>query len=110
MESGVGMTRKPFREALLELLEKEGISQRELIRRTRRHGWGATGTITNIMSADSSPSVRAMEAIARALQIKPEHFAEYRLAKARNALDPDIVGVDAALNGLGAAKLALAGK
>lgn len=104
------MTTQPFPKALHELLAEQEISQRELIRRTQRHGWGSTGTITNILASDRSPSARAMEEIARALKIRPEHFPEYRLAKARTCLDPDVVGLEAALNGLPAAKQALAGK
>jgi hypothetical protein len=38
-----------------------------------------------------------MEAIATALETEPETFAEYRLAKARRELDPDVSGLQPAL-------------
>lgn len=41
-----------------------------------------------------------LEAIAEALGVEPEFFAEYRLWKAREALDPRVVGFDAAMNTL----------
>jgi transcriptional regulator with XRE-family HTH domain len=103
-------TDKPFQVALKEFLAENEISQRELIRRTRKRGWGSTGAISLLLADEAPPSVRAMEAIATGLGIRPEFFAEYRLAKARSCLDPQVVGLEAALNGLGAAKLALAGK
>jgi transcriptional regulator with XRE-family HTH domain len=104
------MTDLPFAKAVRELLEELDISQRELIRRTRKRGWGSPGTISFLMRDEQPPTVKAMEAIARALQVRPEHFAEYRLAKARSCLDPAVVGLDAALHGIGAAKAALSGK
>lgn len=41
-----------------------------------------------------------LEVIAEALGVAPEFFAEYRLWKAREALDPRVVGFDAAMNTL----------
>jgi transcriptional regulator with XRE-family HTH domain len=102
-------TTKPFREALMDVLAEQDLSQRELIRRTRKNGWGSTGGITNILNSDLGPSMRAMEEIARALQIKPEHFAEYRLAKARESLDPQVVGLRRALRNLSKSELVKAG-
>lgn len=105
------MTDKPFPEAVTELLAERDMSQRELIRQTRRNGWGSPGTISFLMRDEQPPTVRAIEAIAKALKIRPEHFPEYRLAKARAALDPSVVGLEAALShGLAAARDALAGK
>lgn len=106
----VRMTEESFKKALTKLLEEHEISQRELIRRTRKHGWGSQGYLSTLMANDTAPSIQAMEAFAQALQIKPEYFAEYRLAKARTCLDPDVVGLFAALHGLEAAKAALEGK
>lgn len=105
------MTDKPFPEAVKALLEEQDLSQRELIRRTRKRGWGSPGTISFLMRDEQPPTMRAVEAIATALQIRPEYFGEYRLAKARAALDPSIVGFETALkHGLKAAKEALAGR
>jgi hypothetical protein len=47
------------------------------------------------------PTMEAMEAIAKALDAKPEYFAEYRLEAARAALDWRTRGVKAALRALG---------
>lgn len=91
---------RPFVETLLELLEEQEISQRELIRRTRRHGWGSPGTISLLVNGDLEPTMRAMEAIAQALGIDPAHFAEHRLATARRRLDPAVVGLADALRAL----------
>jgi len=94
-------SKKPFPQAVQELLDEHEISQRELVRRTRTRGWGSPGTISFLMRDEMPPSIRAMEAIARALQVPPEHFAEYRLAIARRQLDPNVVGVKRALRNLG---------
>lgn len=105
------MTNQPFAVAVRELLEEQGISQRELSKRTQKQGWGHLSTVNFIVRGDVKPSIRAMEQIAKALQVRPEYFAEYRLAKARNALDPAVVGLDTALkHGLKGAEQALAGK
>lgn len=93
-------TNKRFTDAVQELLHEHDMSQRELVRQTRRHGWGSTGHISFIMRDEQQPSLRAMEAIAKVLGVPPEHFAEYRLAKAREALDPSVVGFNKALKNL----------
>lgn len=89
-----------FADTLQRLLDEREISQRELIRRTRRHGWGSTGAISYFMTEDVEPSTVAMEAIAQALGIDPAYFAEYRLAIARRQLDPTVVGLPEALRAL----------
>jgi transcriptional regulator with XRE-family HTH domain len=99
------MTSKPFHTALSELLEERGISQRELARLTQRHGKGRTETVSNftvnyLVQGEMAPTVRTMEAIAKALNIGPEHFAEYRMAMARRELDPVQVGFRKALKAL----------
>jgi transcriptional regulator with XRE-family HTH domain len=96
------MTDKPFPEAVRELMEEQEISQRELVRRTRKKAkWGSISTINFLANGEFSPSVKAMEAISSGLGIRPEYFAEYRLAKAREALDPNVVGFRSALRALG---------
>jgi transcriptional regulator with XRE-family HTH domain len=91
---------EPFPTALKELLRERDMSQRELIRQTRKHGWGSAGAISFLINEELVPTMRAMEAIARALKIRPEHFAEYRLAVARRNLDPSAIGLKAALRNL----------
>jgi hypothetical protein len=46
--------------------------------------------------------MRAMELIAQACEVKPEYFAEYRLASAIHELDPSEVGLEQALANLNA--------
>lgn len=98
---------QPISKVLVRLLEDEGISQRELARRCARHKWGGRGkkglsmpAISMIARGEFTPSIDAMEAIGKALQVPPETFAEYRLAKARAELDPDKVGLRKALRNL----------
>lgn len=91
---------KPFAETVRELLAEHEMSQRELIRKTRKRGWGSPGTISFLLRDEQAPTVRAMEAIARALEVRPEFFAEYRLAMARQGLDPTTVGFKKALRNL----------
>lgn len=51
-------------------------------------------------TATSSPSVTLMELAAEALDLDPASFTEWRLAKAREALDESVVGWDAAVREL----------
>jgi hypothetical protein len=41
-----------------------------------------------------------IEEVSRALRVKPQHFAEYRLHEARTAFDPRDLGFDQALANL----------
>jgi len=93
-------TDRPFPEALNGLLKEHEISQRELVRRVRRRGWGSVLGINQLARGELAPTPVAMANIANALQIDPHYFAEFRLAQARNKLDPDKVGQDAALANL----------
>ncbi len=97
------MTDKPFPEAVAELLQEQEVSQRELARRTRQaHKKGlAVSTINYYISGDLRPSPDSMKRVATALHVQAEHFAEYRLAVARRNLDPEVVGLRAALRNLG---------
>jgi hypothetical protein len=92
---------KPFPEAVTELLEERDWSIRELSRHVRSEsGWGALSTIHFMVRGDMPPSETGLKAISHALRVKPEHFAEYRLLKARESLDPEKVGVRRALKAL----------
>jgi transcriptional regulator with XRE-family HTH domain len=95
---------KPFDETLRQLLDLEGISGRELSRRTMKQSrWGSVPTISRLVKGDLAPSIKAMESIASALNVLPETFAEYRLWKARDKLDASRVGLKMALRNLAAA-------
>lgn len=56
--------------------------------------------ITAIERGARRASARTMLALAKALEIDPNEFAEYRLALARHLLDEEKVGLDAALGTL----------
>ena len=95
-------TDQPFPEAISQLLQEREWSIRELHRQTHdKTGWGAMSTIHFMVRGDMDPSPEGIEAIASALNIDPRYFAEYRLAKVREGLDPRVVGFRAALKALG---------
>lgn len=64
----------------------------------RRQGASASSAQKHLAgTATSSPSVTLMELAAEVLDLDPGEFVEYRLAKAREALDEQAVGWDAAV-------------
>lgn len=91
---------KPFPETLANIMAMQDVGHRELARRCKARDWGSHATINSLVAGTLRPSVKAMEAIAVALQIRPETFAEYRLAIARRKLDPEVVGLKQALKNL----------
>jgi transcriptional regulator with XRE-family HTH domain len=93
---------QPFPQTLRKLLSDQGVSQRELARRTRRHGWGSVPAVNLLANDQLDPTIPAMEAIARALEVNPDYFAEYRLAIYRRDFDPKQVGLKKALRNLDA--------
>jgi transcriptional regulator with XRE-family HTH domain len=98
-----GSTR-PFGDALRTLMDERELSYRGLAEKIRRiDGRGITHAHLNMLAnGHDKPSMRAMELIARACSISPEHFAEYRLALAMRELDPEVVGLEQALDNLNA--------
>lgn len=95
------MAGKRFGDELAEILREREMSQRQLARLTAQNGWGSPATIARLVDGTLPPTMRAMEEIARALHVRPQRFAEYRLAKARRGLDPGAVGIRRALRNLG---------
>lgn len=93
-----------FGNALRALMEARGLSYRELAEATAAvDGRGMTHAHINMLAnGHDKPSVRAMELIADACRVKPEYFAEYRLAMAMRELDPAEVGLERALANLNA--------
>ena len=93
-----------FGDALRALMEIRGVSYRELAEATHRiDGRGMTHAHINMLAnGHDKPSLRAMELIAEACGVKPEYFAEYRLALAMRELDPTEVGLERALANLNA--------
>jgi transcriptional regulator with XRE-family HTH domain len=93
---------QPFGEALRALMAPRGLTYRGLAEATRDlDGKGITHAHINMLAnGHDKPSMRAMELIARACGVVPEHFAEYRLAAAMRDLDPAEVGLEQALANL----------
>jgi len=54
-------------------------------------------TLRQAVSGQRQPSIALMEAVADTLDIGPGYFAEYRLARLREALDPQKRGLERAL-------------
>ncbi len=94
----------PFGDALRALMDERGLSYRGLAEEIRRiDGRGITHAHLNMLAnGHDKPSMRAMELIAAACSISPEYFAEYRLAIAMRELDPEVVGLEQALQNLNA--------
>jgi transcriptional regulator with XRE-family HTH domain len=95
---------KPFGESLRALMSERGLTYRSLAEVTRRlDGRGMTHAHINMLAnGHDKPSIRAMELIAEACEVSPGYFAEYRLATAMRELDPEVVGLEQALENLNA--------
>ena len=95
---------KPFGESLRTLMSERGLTYRSLADVTRRlDGRGMTHAHINMLAnGHDRPSIRAMELIAEACEVTPRYFAEYRLATAMRELDPEVVGLEHALENLNA--------
>jgi len=95
---------KPFGEALRALMDARGLTYRGLAGQIRGlDGRGITHAHLNMLAnGHDKPSMRVMELIARACSISPDYFAEYRLAVAMRELDPNVVGLEQALDNLNA--------
>jgi transcriptional regulator with XRE-family HTH domain len=95
---------KPFGEALRALMVEHELTFRSLAEETRLiDRRGMTHAHLNMLAnGHDKPSMRAMELIAQACEVKPEYFAEYRLALAMRELDPAEVGLEQALANLSA--------
>jgi transcriptional regulator with XRE-family HTH domain len=85
-------------------MESRGLTYRALAEATRAlDEKGLTHAHLNMLAnGHEKPSMRAMELIARACEVEPEYFAEYRLAVAMRELDPEVVGFERALENLNA--------
>jgi hypothetical protein len=57
-------------------------------------------TLRKIKSGDRALDADVIEQIAKAVDVAPEFFVEYRLLKARDMFDPKIVGFDQAAKNL----------
>lgn len=95
---------KPFGDSLRLLMRERGLTYRGLadaIGALDERGM-THAHINMLANGHDRPSIRAMELIARACEVDPSYFAEYRLATAMRELDPEEVGLDRALQTLNA--------
>lgn len=95
---------QPFGDALRALMEVRRLSYRGLAEAIREiDEQGITHAHLNMLAnGHDKPSMRVMELIARACDVPPEFFAEYRLTVAMRELDPEVVGLEQALENLSA--------
>ena len=91
---------EPLRDSLPALMQTRDVTYRALAARTReldQAGAGvSTGHLANLVSGRNRPTMTVLELIAAALNVRPEYFAEYRLAALRRSLDERAVGFQAA--------------
>jgi transcriptional regulator with XRE-family HTH domain len=87
--------------ALQRVLAERNLSYRRLAVMTREADPDGRGIGRAQLSAlgrgEEYPNMRTFEVIARALDISPSYFVEWRLAKAREELDERVVGFKAAV-------------
>jgi transcriptional regulator with XRE-family HTH domain len=95
---------RPFGEALRELMAKDGLSFRGLAEAIADlDEKGVTHAHLNMLAnGHDKPSMRVMELVAEVCGVRPDYFAEYRLAVAMRELDPTVVGLEQALENLNA--------
>jgi transcriptional regulator with XRE-family HTH domain len=95
---------QPFGSALRSLMQARGLTFRGLAAAIRAFdAKGITHAHLNMLAnGHDKPSTRAMELIARACNVDPSYFAEYRLEQAMRELDPSEVGLEQALENLNA--------
>lgn len=96
------LSTQPFGKALRALMDARGLSYRGLAEAIRAiDDKGITHAHLNMLAnGHDKPSLRAMELIAQACGVAPDYFAEYRLALAMRELDPNVVGLEQALENL----------
>jgi hypothetical protein len=93
-------TDKPFGEAMADLLRENDYTTS-----TGNPNWHAFAamlkdvhyeTLRKAVAGEREPSMHVMEEVARALRVKPEHFAEYRILKVAESFDIRKVGFEKA--------------
>lgn len=97
------MTDEPFTDAFTRIREDRDLSLRDVAALCQKHwdGWGSIATLSQYQTGKLTPTSQAIERIAAALNLPANHFAEYRLAVARDQLDPEQVPLRVALENLG---------
>jgi hypothetical protein len=93
-------TDQPFREAVRVLLAERGLTFRALAANTSAvdpQGKGISHSYLTTLGTHDRPTLRAVELVARALDLEPTFFAEYRLGMVRRLFDEDQQGLAGAL-------------
>jgi hypothetical protein len=94
---------QPFHEAVRRVLSERGLTFRALAARTSEvdpDGKGFSHSYLTTLGTHDRPTAGAMEIVARALDLDPCYFAEYRLSVARRLFDEGQHGLDGALENL----------
>jgi transcriptional regulator with XRE-family HTH domain len=93
-----------FAEVFHDLRRTRGLTYRELAARTVHldpEGKGLThGYLASLAKGNETPTKRAIEVIANALEIEPQVFVEWRLAVVRTHFDEQAVGLERAATNL----------
>lgn len=102
---------EPFAERVRRLAEAKDLSPTQVGYLAFKQDARGTSpaTLQKVIRGERPLNVALLEAVARALDVPPEEFPEYRLAVARRALDEREVGLGEALDMLAAIEQALAG-
>jgi len=96
-------TDQPFHEAVRRLLAERGFTFRALAARTREvdpEQKGFSHSYLTTLGTHDRPTASAMEIVARALDLHPSYFAEYRLSVVRDLFDEGQHGLTRALQNL----------
>jgi transcriptional regulator with XRE-family HTH domain len=96
-------TDQPFHEAVRGLLAERGLTFRALAARTSEldpDRKGLSHSYLTMLGARDRPTPGAMEIVARALDLHPSYFAEYRLSVVRDLFDEGQQGLARALQNL----------
>ena len=91
----------PFHIVLVRLLAERDLTVHGLAKKCEERGWGSTTGLNKVSRGEFTPGLEGMEVIAQVLGVPAATFAEYRLAVARDGLDPRAVGLKRALRNLG---------
>jgi transcriptional regulator with XRE-family HTH domain len=96
-------TDQPFHEAVRGVLAERGLTFRALAARTSEldpHRKGLSHSYLATLGTHDRPTAGAIEIVARALDLPPTYFAEYRLSLARALFDEGQHGLAGALQNL----------
>lgn len=95
-------TDEPITIALKPLMRERRLTFRALADLTRTHDAAGRGVtfayLCALTSGREHPSQRSLELIAASLELEPNYFPEYRLARLRDELNPKRTGFHAAWN------------